>query len=282
MKIINPHLQSAPGNPPRRRASEAGRKPAMAFSLIELLVVIAIIAILAALLLPALSAAKKRAMQTVCSNNQKQLALGMKMYVDDNGNAFPGIASRKYGYHAADWIYWRTNSALFPAIEKSPVLVYVPGAQRNSLRCPLDVNNVDRLALVYNSGPADGPYLFSYSLTGYALDADDKNVGMSSVVDTAGGTTKLYVFKENSVRDPSRKIMLAEEPGSGAAWDSPNHTFISDGRWIPTPMSFASPTIYDTLTIRHGGKADVAFSDGHVQPVTPDFGSDPANSQPDW
>jgi len=35
------------------------------------------------------------------------------------------------------------------------------------------------------------------------------------------------------------------------------------------------------LTIRHGGKADVTFADGHVQPVTPEFGNDPLNSQPD-
>src|SRR5271154_6950366 len=50
-----------------------------AFTLLELLVVIAIIAILAAMLLPALSAAKKRAAQAVCTNDEKQLGLGMKM-----------------------------------------------------------------------------------------------------------------------------------------------------------------------------------------------------------
>src|SRR5271154_6757900 len=110
------------------------------FTLIELLVVIAVIAILAALLLPALSAAKKKAAQSQCINNLKQLGAGMVLYIDDNENTFPGLASLHNGFQPTDWIYWRTNSAMFPAIEKSPIINALAGASTSLFRCPLDLS----------------------------------------------------------------------------------------------------------------------------------------------
>lgn len=237
------------------------------FTLIELLIVIAIIAILAAIILPVLAAAKKKAAQTTCINNQKQLATGVKMYIDDNNSTFPGIASRIYGFQTPDWIYWRTNTAAYPAFAQSPVITAVPGLQKTSLRCPLDASDTDRNNENYGDGY--GPYLYSYSINGYGLDENGNDLGMATVIDTSGESPVLHAFKENAVRRAGQKIMMAEEPGSAQSWDSPSGSVINDGRWVPDQ---------DPVTIRHGGKADVSFCDGHVEAVTPAFASDTNNT----
>lgn len=88
-----------------------------AFTLVELLVVIAIIGVLVALLLPAVQAAREAARRTQCSNNLKQLGLGIHNFHDTN-NKFP------YNFQLVGPNTWEALSAhyfILPFIEQKPL-----------------------------------------------------------------------------------------------------------------------------------------------------------------
>jgi prepilin-type N-terminal cleavage/methylation domain-containing protein len=95
-----------------------------AFTLIELLVVIAIIAILAAMLLPALSAAKKKAQMVNCISNLKQWSMTLSIYATDSADLMPRDGTGDSGQYGPDNA--AGNTAPFAGGPQDPLLGIIP------------------------------------------------------------------------------------------------------------------------------------------------------------
>jgi prepilin-type N-terminal cleavage/methylation domain-containing protein len=143
------------------------------FTLVELLVVITIIGMLMALVLPAINAVRENARRTACSNNMRQIALGMISYAS-NRQAFPGYRGNRAGSGSqvldASWFVAVAPQLEQPAIkdrfdqmiQNSALMPYIAFAT-----CPSDApeqltatpqSPISHLAYVVNAGRQDGQW----------------------------------------------------------------------------------------------------------------------------
>ena len=222
------------------RACSPFFRKSKAFTLIELLVVIAIIAILAAMLLPALSAAKKKAQQTSCLNNFKQLGLALRMYDDDSNDRLPPgnpVWGLLFGQYAGYGTFLTDLNGALPYYIHSYLQLPDASAQTNTINvmiCPG--------ALSYTPSPAEdtwhrqiyGMYNIKFAdtnATGLNINPFGEYTGSASTgpsfklsaVSAAGSLSEIWAmcdldqtgFKSNSSQTPSWSGNTPTTPSHG-------------------------------------------------------------------
>jgi prepilin-type N-terminal cleavage/methylation domain-containing protein/prepilin-type processing-associated H-X9-DG protein len=104
------------------------------FTLVELLVVIAIIGVLIGLLLPAVQAAREAARRSSCSNNLKQIGVGLHVYADSNAsggdNFFPWLTTGGTGANAIIGYSWLAQA--LGGMEETNLLRLITGTGANN------------------------------------------------------------------------------------------------------------------------------------------------------
>lgn len=247
----------------RRRANtplaNKGGKDPPGFTLIELLVVLAIIAILAALLLPLLSRARARAVGMQCLNNNRQLMLAWRMYVEDAHERLPSAKGGPNSWMTGHLDYNPNNSSNWdPRVDimKSPLW---PDCGNNAaiFKCPADpsvvtvagqirprVRSVSMLNWVGGRGDASG-------------NPDD--MGWSNTkLGTASGEYRVYYRMADMMNPgPAQIFVFVEEPMDR----------INDGFFVTDMLAYPGTTadICDFPAQYHSGGANFSFADGHAQ-----------------
>ncbi|MGQ9649607.1 MAG: prepilin-type N-terminal cleavage/methylation domain-containing protein [Phycisphaerae bacterium] len=221
------------------------------FTLIEILVVVGMMGLLMTFLLPALNRARQYARSAACKSNLHQLGIGMNMYLHQY-DVYPGH----------QWIF--------------------PGDRRlrwfNAVAMLLKSYEFQGCAAVsdWEIG-RNNSYGYNYKYLGSARD------------NLQSPKAPLESFPVKQVRFPARTIAFGDSDGTG--WTKQhvngvndremlgNHGYTLDPTYIPEyslttysggvlePYAWKGYRTY--ISIRHNGKSNLCFADGHVKPMSP-------------
>jgi prepilin-type N-terminal cleavage/methylation domain-containing protein/prepilin-type processing-associated H-X9-DG protein len=222
------------------------------FTLIELLVVIAIIAILAALLLPALSKAKSKALQANCTSNLRQMGIAFRFYADQNNDVFPNYTGMTANGGLADPLNPADRHLMW--FEQLRVLVSTANQVSNFVcwQCPAAIPLIARYA-AGNPGLVYTGDLLSY---GYNYS----NLGN----DFPTYNCRMRIAWAN-LRKPSECIVVADSL-SARQLNRVGSSFYPGVAWgaVIAPKDYYANATGYYLGDQHGTRANVLFGDTRV------------------
>ena len=232
------------------------------FTLIELLIVIAIIAILASLLLPALNAAREKAQGASCLSNLKQSGTMVTQYVDSyNGVMLAGFTF----YDAAG----KEKRSWADALEYTGILPKTD--MPRSVQCPsLFVAQGDGVGprRKYAGAYPVGALIYTYGMP-YCVNRTSSITGMFYKQSLATRTDSSFLAIKK-FKQPSRAVILADSAMSSA--ERRQHYLLR--YWDSTPSQI--------LQMRHSGKFNAGFIDGHAAPTSPYVLKGYSKNSPDY
>ena len=262
--VRNGEISSRPKSAHRPRPNVTTR----AFTLIELLVVISVIALLMALMIPALSRARKQARAVVCQVNSKQWGTFMMASVTDNDGSFRssdwGVARAVYGpvaYTRPRWGLWNLSGR-----ETGEGIVCCPMASKYLVSDGNGLWNGGTF-VAWTGGRTDTPW------TPYGCDVFYSSYGLSThvgwnwILDVEESKEK-RIWRMADVRGQRRIPVLLDSASyyGESYWDDAGPSPPQCDA-IPT-LHVRAPESRNTVCInRHSGAVNALFMDWSVRKV---------------
>lgn len=215
-----------------RRSLERG------LTLLELLVVVFIIALLAALLLPVIAQTKRRAQQAQCVSHLRQLGVGLQNFTADN-HAYPSMVSGTNSDNPGTWL---------TQLERG-------GFGRTTLRSNSWAEGVWRCpsARWGASWQRPGMVPTCYGYNGYGVLPIGNRTNALGLLGRFVSASELFApIGESEVVNPSEMMAIGDSIRGGVL------LMRSDSKHLGRARS----------ALRHQGKENVAFCDGHVESPT--------------
>jgi prepilin-type N-terminal cleavage/methylation domain-containing protein/prepilin-type processing-associated H-X9-DG protein len=224
------------------------RKEDLAFTLIELIVVIAVVAILAASLLPAVAGARPRALRLICNNNLKQVGLAFRTWAINHDGKMPMQVADAMGGDSDD-VGFRVLAATQKPRSRGVSMMFL--CMTNELRtpkilyCPAESEaSVRRTATTFSGVGAPGTVPFT----------NDLNVSYFIGVDAQETYPRMLLGGDHNLGGNASPptTMYLSAPSTGLPFICLGTNFWANG----------GPAWLDTM---HAQRGNVLMADGSVE-----------------